>query len=69
VEDPISDHIGFRAPFSKRVADLEVALRRKGFKPVYATDRQPAHGRRWYTSNAWKDPDNNVLEIYSLTKR
>jgi catechol 2,3-dioxygenase-like lactoylglutathione lyase family enzyme len=69
VEDPISDHIGFRAPSAKRVADVEAALLRRGFQPVYLTDKQPTHGPAWYTSNAWKDPDNNVLEIYAVTKR
>lgn len=68
VEDPISDHIGFRVPSSKQVAEIEQALRRKGFRPVYATEKLPTYGRQWYTSNAWRDPDNNVLEIYSVTK-
>lgn len=69
IEDPISDHLGFHAPSSKRVFDLESALRKKGFNPVYSTARQQAHGPALYTSNAWKDPDNNVLEIYALTTR
>ncbi|MGA8542710.1 MAG: VOC family protein [Thermoplasmata archaeon] len=69
IQDPISDHIGFRAPSSKRVFDLESVLRAKGFVPVYSTAKQQAHGPAWYTSNAWKDPDNNVLEIYALTSR
>ncbi|HYB79473.1 MAG TPA: VOC family protein [Thermoplasmata archaeon] len=69
VKDPISDHIAFAVPSGKRVADLEAALRRRGFRPVYSTDWQDAHGNRWYVSNAWRDPDNNVLEIYSLTRR
>jgi catechol 2,3-dioxygenase-like lactoylglutathione lyase family enzyme len=69
IEDPISDHLGFRAPSSKRVGDIETALRRRGFKPVYATAKQQVHGPAWYTSNAWRDPDKNVLEIYALTQR
>lgn len=69
IEDPISDHIGFQAPSSSRVFELEEALRKLGFKPVYATAKQTAHGPAWYTSNAWRDRDNNVLEIYALTRR
>lgn len=69
VKDPISDHIAFRAPSPERVAAIEKALRRRGFVPVYSTDKLAAFGPSWYTSNAWKDPDNNVLEIYSVTKR
>lgn len=69
VKDPISDHIAFHAPSSQRVFDLESALRRKGFRPVYSTSKQQAHGPSWYTSNAWSDPDKNVLEIYALTRR
>jgi catechol 2,3-dioxygenase-like lactoylglutathione lyase family enzyme len=69
VNEPISEGIGFRAPSPKRVAELEVALRRVGLRPVYATSQQAAHGPAWYTSNAWKDSDHNVLEIYSLSAR
>lgn len=69
ISDPISDHIGFRAPSPKRVFEIETALRRLGFTPVYSTEKQTAHGPSWFTSNAWKDPDNNVLEISSLTPR
>jgi catechol 2,3-dioxygenase-like lactoylglutathione lyase family enzyme len=69
IEDPISDHLGFRAPSAKRVGAIERALRHKGFKPVYATAKQRAHGPSWYTSNAWRDPDNNVLEVYAVTQR
>ena len=66
VKDPISDHIAFVTPSAKRVEDLEGGLRRRGFRPVYSTHRERM-GSSWYTSNAWKDPDNNVLEIYSVT--
>ncbi len=69
VRDPISDHLGFHAPSVKRVRELEAALRRRGFRPVYATAKQRAHGPTWYTSNAWRDPDNNVLEIYTVSRR
>ncbi len=69
VKDPISDHIAFHAPSPKRVAAIEMALRRRGYVPVYSTDKLAAHGPAWYASNAWKDPDNNVLEVYSLTRR
>jgi catechol 2,3-dioxygenase-like lactoylglutathione lyase family enzyme len=69
LEDPISDHLGFRASSSKRVSDLETALRRRGFKPVYSAAKQRAHGPTWYTSNAWCDPDDNVFEIYAVTER
>jgi len=67
-KDPISDHIAFAAPSAKRVVELEVALRRKGFRPVYSTHQQQM-ASTWYTSNAWRDPDNNVLEIYAVTHR
>ena len=68
VKDPISDHIAFAAPSSKRVRQIEVALRLRGFRPVYPTAKQKTQGG-WYTSNAWNDPDNNVLEIYAVTRR
>lgn len=67
VTDPISDHIAFQAPSAKRVAEIEAAFRRRGYEPVYATSKQATRGLGWYTSNAWNDPDNNVLEIYAVT--
>lgn len=69
VRDPISDHLGFRAPSLKRVYALERALAKHGLEPVYSTSRQSAHGATWYTSNAWKDADNNVIEVYAVTRR
>ncbi len=68
VKDPISDHIAFAAPSATRVGQIEAALRHQGFRPVYPTSRQGSPGG-WYISNAWKDPDNNVLEIYAVTRR
>jgi catechol 2,3-dioxygenase-like lactoylglutathione lyase family enzyme len=68
-DDPISDHLGFRAPSSKRVADFESALRGRGLKPLYSTGREKVSGEKWYTSNAWIDPDYDVLEIYALTRK
>ncbi|MHB8566797.1 MAG: hypothetical protein ACYC7D_00570 [Nitrososphaerales archaeon] len=46
----------------------------KGFKPNYRFDRVPTgfpflRGSSWYISNAWSDPDNNVLGLYTLIKR
>jgi catechol 2,3-dioxygenase-like lactoylglutathione lyase family enzyme len=69
IRDPISDHLGFRAPSSRRVFALEKALRKKGFRPIYASTKQPTPGSTWYTSNPWKDLDNNVFEIYAITRR
>jgi catechol 2,3-dioxygenase-like lactoylglutathione lyase family enzyme len=68
-KDPISDHLGFQAPSVRRVLEVERSLRRLGFRPVYSTDRQRTKGPTWYTSNAWRDPDNNVLEVYAVTRR
>ncbi len=67
--DPISEHLAFAAPSAGRVFALEEALRRRGFRPVYATERQSTAGRSWYTSNAWTDPDHHVIEIYAVTRR
>jgi len=68
-DDPISDHLGFRAPSSRMVADLESVLRGSGLEPLYSTGREKVSGGKWYTSNAWIDPDYNVLEIYALTRK
>jgi catechol 2,3-dioxygenase-like lactoylglutathione lyase family enzyme len=69
MRDPISDHLGLRARSSRRVFALEKALRKEGFRPIYASTKQPTPGSTWYTSNAWKDLDNNVFEIYAITRR
>ncbi|HXY12286.1 MAG TPA: hypothetical protein VEJ85_02170, partial [Thermoplasmata archaeon] len=59
--------IAFAAPSVRRVEELEAALRRRGFHPVYPTHKQRMAGS-WYASNAWEDPDHNVLEIYAVTR-
>lgn len=66
--DPISEHLGFRVRSAGRVRELEALLRRRGLKPVYGGDRVPTRGS-WYVSCAFRDPDNNVLEIYAVTRR
>lgn len=69
--DWISDHIGFAVPTVRALAGLERELRKKRFKPVYGLDRQRIDGfagapkRSYYVSHAWRDPDNNVLELYT----
>src|SRR5271169_66883 len=68
-DDPISDHIGFCADSSEQVEALETILRRNGLVPIYSTGKEKLSSRSFYTSNAWNDPDNNVLEIYALTSR
>jgi len=67
-DDPISDHLGFRVGSGARVRQLEGALRRAGLRPVYGFDRLP-QGSSWYISCAFRDPDENVLEIYAVTPR
>lgn len=67
--DPISDHIGFWVPDSKTIARLERRLLRLGLRPVYGLDRVATAGQTWYVSDAWCDPDNNVLELYTVEKR
>lgn len=67
--DPISDHLGFRASSGKEVLAIERRLRRRGLRPVYATCRVPTAGSTWYVSNAWQDPDRNVMEVYASVPR
>jgi len=65
-KDPISDHLGFWVPSERQIAQIESRLIRQGLVPVYPIDRLKVWGGRWYISDAWKDPDNNVLELYTF---
>ena len=67
--DPISDHLGFRVPSSKRVKEIEATLRGRGLTPVYGLDKVATTGKSWYVSCAFRDPDNNVVEIYTVASR
>jgi catechol 2,3-dioxygenase-like lactoylglutathione lyase family enzyme len=66
--DPISDHLGFWVPTKELLRSLEKQLRSVPLTPVYATCRVPTRGNTWYVSNAWQDPDGNVLELYTVTR-
>ncbi len=70
----VSDHLGFWIPSVEQLKKLEQELIDRGFKPLYRLDREAtgfpfSQEPSWYFSNAWSDPDNNVLELYTLTKR
>ena len=67
--DPISNHLGFRIPRAAQVHLIERALRRKGVAPVYGFSKVPTAGSTSYVSAAWRDPDNNVFEVYAVTRR
>jgi catechol 2,3-dioxygenase-like lactoylglutathione lyase family enzyme len=67
-KDPISDHLGFWVPSESQISAIEKRLIKKGYAPVYNLDRVKVWGGRWYVSDAWKDPDNNVLELYTLRR-
>jgi catechol 2,3-dioxygenase-like lactoylglutathione lyase family enzyme len=67
--DPISNHLGFRVPRATQVAQIEDAMRKRGIVPVYGFSKVPTAGRTWYVSAAWRDPDNNVFEVYTVSRR
>lgn len=67
--DPISDHLGFWVPSTHRLEEIERRLRGKGLRPVYPLDRVATRGSTWYISSAWRDPDENVLELYTVARR
>lgn len=69
VTDPISDHLGFEARSQFQVRQLERALRKKGLRPVYRTGAVNMGGGVSYVSCAFQDPDHNVLEVYTLSRR
>ncbi len=63
--DPISNHLGFRVATAAQVRTIERTLQNKGIAPVYGFSKVPTAGRTWYVSAAWRDPDNNVFEVYA----
>lgn len=66
--DPISDHLGFRVQDSQTLISIERTLLEAGLKPIYRFDRVATVGRTWYVSDAWQDPDHNVIELYTTEK-
>jgi catechol 2,3-dioxygenase-like lactoylglutathione lyase family enzyme len=68
-KDPISDHLGFWVPSVSQIRRIERRLISRGLVPVYELDRVKVWGGQWYVSDAWMDPDHNVLELYTLTRR
>jgi catechol 2,3-dioxygenase-like lactoylglutathione lyase family enzyme len=72
--DPISDHLGFWVPSLKLLQGLEKELTAKGYRAVYPLDKVPtgppfSREPSWYVSCAYSDPDNNVLELYTMIER
>jgi catechol 2,3-dioxygenase-like lactoylglutathione lyase family enzyme len=67
--DPISDHLAFHVTSMREIREIERFLRRKGISPVYGFDVVQTTGPTWYVSAAWRDPDNNVFEVYTVTRR
>jgi catechol 2,3-dioxygenase-like lactoylglutathione lyase family enzyme len=67
--DPISNHLGFRVPHESQVLQIERALRRQDITPIYGFSKVPTAGSTWYVSAAWRDNDNNVFEVYAVTRR
>jgi catechol 2,3-dioxygenase-like lactoylglutathione lyase family enzyme len=68
-EDPISDHLAFRVPSREDLREVERRLQERGIVPVYSEDAVATQGPTWYVSAAWRDPDNNVFEVYTVTRR
>ena len=68
-DDPISEHLAFAVRSGEEVIAVELRLRRRGFRPIYPVEWQPAQGGRWYVSTAWSDPDRVVIEIYATPRR
>jgi catechol 2,3-dioxygenase-like lactoylglutathione lyase family enzyme len=68
-KDPISDHLGFWVPSVSQLGSIEKRLVARGLVPLYELDRVRVWGGQWYVSDAWIDPDNNVLELYTLTRK
>ncbi|MCI4331024.1 MAG: hypothetical protein L3K19_04170 [Thermoplasmata archaeon] len=68
-DDPISDHLAFQVRTERAVDRVQAAMIRRGFRPIYPTERQATRGGLWYVSAAWTDPDGVVTEVYAVVRR
>ena len=66
-EEVIADHLAFEVASADAVRALEAELEREEIYPVFRGADRPEF-RPGYFSAVWADPDQVVLEVYTIAK-
>jgi hypothetical protein len=64
-EEVIAEHLAFHVESAERVTAIETKLARSELYPVFRGEEHPEF-RPGYFSATWTDPDQIVLEVYSI---
>lgn len=66
-EEVIAEHLAFHVDSAARVSAIEAALAQSEVYPVFRGEEHPEF-RAGYFSATWVDPDQIVLEVYTVEK-
>jgi predicted lactoylglutathione lyase len=58
----VSDHLGLSVPSRGDVDKIDKALKKAGFKPLFAAQEYPEFGPGFYAVT-FRDADNNIIEF------
>lgn len=64
-EEVIADHLAFWVPSAAEVASIQADLEKQEVYPTFRAEEHPEF-RPGYFSATWADPDQAVLEIYTV---
>jgi|HubBroStandDraft_2_1064218.scaffolds.fasta_scaffold91370_2 catechol 2,3-dioxygenase-like lactoylglutathione lyase family enzyme len=64
-EEVIAEHLAFHVDSAARVSAIEAALAKSDVYPVFRGEEHPEF-RPGYFSATWVDPDQIVLEVYTV---
>jgi len=63
----ISDHIALLVASRKEVDSIAKAMDKAGFEPLFPPEEHPQFVKGYYAVS-FNDPDNNVIEFYTVPK-
>ena len=67
-EEVIAEHLAFHVDSPERVKAIEDRLTKAELYPIFRTEEHPEF-RPGYVSATWVDPDQIVLEVYTVPAR
>jgi catechol 2,3-dioxygenase-like lactoylglutathione lyase family enzyme len=67
-EEVIAEHLAFHVDSAARVSEVEAKLAKSEIYPVFRGEEHPEF-RAGYFSATWVDPDQVVLEVYTVAAK
>jgi catechol 2,3-dioxygenase-like lactoylglutathione lyase family enzyme len=64
-EEVVAEHLAIHVGSKKEVDSVDEVMRRKGFKPLFSPEALPQFTPGYYAAS-YCDPDNYVIEIFTL---